>query len=176
MELQELADHARGFFQQKERPGTGPHAEPTHFWTLKETYPAWIREMLYGVHENGNFLPDDYKYEYTVRALDWLSEGNDPDGPELETDVYNSQLLEWLASHLERPGYVDEMVADTGHSDSGIIGDIGLGQLREREDVYWRVLEALRERLGAIERDEPETMERGGKEVGPKEWSPRWGR
>lgn len=165
MDIKELAEHARSFFKTKTRPG-----ETENIWVHKERYPAWIREMLFSVHDNGKIMPDDYKYEYTVNALDALVEGMDPDEPELEADVYSSALLAWLSSHLERAGYVDEATKDMGHSDQGIMGDIMSGQWREKEEVFGIVVQALRKRLDAIEDGVRETFETDPR--GVKEWRP----
>ena len=81
--------------------------------------------------------PDDWKYQFVLEAVVALSEADDPDDIQLEADVYNSELLQWLASHLERAGYVDEAVQEygIGTKDFDLMSCIGLGQLREKEEV-----------------------------------------
>ena len=171
MELKELAEHARTFFKTFHR--TEEPADVNHY-TLKDPHPIWIEEMSRAVHDDGQWLPDDYKYEYMVEALDSMSEGNDPDEPYIEADPYNNQLLDWLSSHSQRAGFVNEAVEEMGHSKDGIIGDIGYGQYREKSEVWYRVVQALRDRLEAIEDGEPEAYE---KPKGPKkrkqDWTPR---
>ncbi len=163
MRIDELAAYARKFFTKKERDGG------ERFWSFGKRYPEWLRAMVREAH--GGMMPEDYKYEYVVDTLDALEEGIDPDEPQLEPDPYYSDLNRWFASHIERAGYVDEAVGDFGHSDQGIHGDIGYGQLREKEEVWGIVVQKLRDRLEAIEMDEPEVFE--GPKKGVKEWSPK---
>lgn len=171
MEIKELAEHARTFFKAFHRPDEEADA-PLHY-TMKDPHPIWIEEMTKAVHDDSQWLPDDYKYEYIVNTLDSLSEGNDPDEPYIEADPYNSQLLDWLASHGERAGLVDEAVEQMGHSEHGIIGDIGSGQYYEKQQVWDRVLQALRDRLQAIEDGEPEAYEKKKGQKKKQDWSPR---
>jgi hypothetical protein len=165
MDIKELAKYALSFFEtfEREKP-----AET--FYKTKRRHPTWLHEMIFAVHDNGKIMPDDYKYEFIVNALDALVEGMDPDEPELEADVYNSALLAWLGSHSERVGYVNEATKDMGHSDLGIMGDIMSGQWREKEEVFGIVVQALRKRLDAIEDGVRETFETDPK--GVKEWRP----
>ncbi len=163
MEIDELAAYARKFFEQRTRP------DGARFWTMKNRRPTWVKDMVFEAH--ADMTPDDYKYAYVLETLDALEEERNPEEPELEPDIYTHDLNRWFASNLERAGYVDEAVGDFGHSDQGITGDIGFGQLREKEEVWGVVVQELRNRLEAIEMDEPEVFE--GPKKGVKEWSPK---
>lgn len=169
MEISELAAYAREFFEQKTRD------DDQRFWTLKRRHPTWVEDLVHEAH--GDMMPEDYKYAFVLDTLDALEEGRDPEEPELEPDIYTHDLNRWLASNLTRAGYVDEAVEDYGHSDQGITGDIGLGQLREKEEVWGIVIQELQKRLEAIEMDEPEIFERPKSKTKPKkgvkDWSPR---
>jgi hypothetical protein len=112
-----------------------------------------------------------------LEVLEALSEGQDPDDLTLEPDVYYSDQLEWLASHMERAGFVDEAVGQLGHSDQGIMGDIGLGQWYEKDAIKQIVVNALLEELREVDRGEPQQMEDTSdptRKTGPKDWSPKW--
>lgn len=168
MNIQELADYAEQFFEQKTRP------DGTRFWTLKDRHPTWLKDLVFKAHED--MLPDDYKYEYVVDALEALSEGDDPDSPRDEADVYNSDLLKWLSSHGERSGFVDEATKEFGHHpDLGIMGDIMYGQSAEKEQVWYSVVGSLNSRLEDIEMEVPEEFEKRGKKASRKDWDPREG-
>lgn len=165
MELDELAAHANSFFVAKQRSGGET------FWSLKTPHPEWVLEMVHKAH--GDILPEDYKYLYVVEALDALEEGRNPEEPELEPDIYTGELLKWIGSGIERPFYVDEAVGMYGHSDQGIVSDIAMGQLYEMEEIFRIVVDALQERLEAIEAGEPETFEdKTRRPRSPKDWSP----
>ena len=163
MELHELAARANSFFVKKKRDSG------EEFWSMKKRYPVWVMEMVHAAH--GDMMPDNHKYEFVVDTLDSLEEENDPDEPELEADVYYSDLNRWFASHVERAGYVDEAVENFGHSDQGVHGDIGSGQIFEKQEVWHTVVQHLRDRLEAIELEEPEVFE--GPPKSPKDWSPK---
>ncbi len=171
MDIQELAVHALTFF---ERRGRQRGDVETHFYTLTERHPTWVKDMVYTAHED--MMPNDYKYQYVVDTLDALSEGQDPDDglSDIEADVYNYDLLKWVQSHGERVGFVDEVVSELGHHpDLGMIGDLMMGQVQEKQQVWQSVVSSLRERLDDIEMEVPESFARRGKKTGRKDWDPR---
>ncbi len=171
MDTQELATHALRFFERRTRRRG---EDETQFYTLTERYPTWVMEMVHTAHED--MMPNDYKYQYVVDTLDALSEGQDPDEAlyEIEADVYNYDLLQWVQSHGERVGFVDEATRELGHhAELGMMGDIMMGQVQEKQQVWQSVASALQERLEAIEMEEPEIFEKRGKKEGRKDWDPR---
>lgn len=172
MEIDELAKYAGSFFVTKTRPPEKPGSEGKPFIALKKRRPTWVVEMAKRVHDNARWFPDDYKYEYINQALDLLADGMNPEEPELEANVYTSDLYAWFTSHLERAGYVDEATKKYGHSDEGIVNDLMMGQVGEKEEVFRLVVDALQERLKDIELGVDESWEVGMKK-GPLEWSPR---
>jgi hypothetical protein len=172
LEIDELAKYAGSFFVTKTRPTDKPRAEGASFIALKKRRPTWVVEMVKRVHDDGKWFPDDYKYEYTDQALNVLATGMNPEEPELEADVYTSDIYKWFTSHLERSAYVDEATKEWGHSDQGIVSDLMMGQVREKEEVFRLVVDALEERLKDIELGVDESWE-GGTKKGPLEWSPR---
>jgi hypothetical protein len=168
-----LAARARGFFESQSHPRPG--LDPVVLWHMKKRRPVWVKDMVYHVHEAGGKMgPDNFKYETIVDVLDRLSDGQDPEEPDLEADVYTHDLLAWLASNLERSGYVDEAVEQLGHSEQGVIGDITQGQWYEKEEIWRLVVDALNSRLEAIDLGEPEDMEIQGtpEKRSPKDWHP----
>ena len=168
MDIQKLAEHAGNFFERKQRG-------EDEIYTLKNRHPTWLYDMVFAVHDKGHWLPDDYKYQFIVEALDHLSEGMNPEEPELEADVYTTDLMDWLASHRERLGIVDEAVNELGwNKEGGIETAISLGQWREKEDVFRRVVEALQGRLDDIEAGVGEVFKtRSGGTEGVLDWMPK---
>lgn len=138
--VQELASKIEDFFTKIQRNNG------EEIWTLKDEAPGWITDRIVRP-AHGDMMPDDWKYEFIYQSLSAIANASDDDldSPELGPDVYNHELLKWLSSHLERIGYVDEAVSEYGgHSDQGIIGDISFGQMREKDEVYFSVLNSLR--------------------------------
>lgn len=143
--LQAKAEEALSYFEHKQRPGD---PEKT-FWSMKDSRPEWIKDMVYQVHDNGAILPDDYKFAFVVASLDRIMDYDDPDeaSDEIEADVYTSDLYDWLSSNLNRAAYVDEAVKDFGGEPGGIVDQIMLGQAAEKREVYWTVLNFLLEQM-----------------------------
>lgn len=118
------------------------------------------RELAFAAH--AGMLPDDWKYEFVNESLGAIADASDLDEIELEADIYNADLLRWLGSHLERPGYCDEAVSD------GLVEDkadtmtrIQCGQYLEKREVCALVLQHLRDEAEAEEeREEEEAAER----------------
>lgn len=133
--LKEIADFALTFME------IGERSDHEQFWKHKDNAPEWLTDMIRRAHDG--MLPDDYKYDYVVKSLSWIAEGNDPESPELEPEYSYSDMAAWLGSSSERFGFVDEAVQEWGHGES-ITDDIGRGQLHEMEQVYWSVLNSLR--------------------------------
>lgn len=129
-----------------------------------------LKELCMTAH--GDNLPDDYKYNYIVDALELIADSStdelqDLDG-EIESDVYNSDLLKWLSSNLNRAEYVNEYVRELGLSgvtDSNIdVSQFDLfvllsnGQWKEKTEVFQSVLSSLIELANQLE-DEDDTDE-----------------
>lgn len=135
--IQALAAEYRAIFTQKQR------GDET-IWVVadehREANTGDVMELMAAVHEDRNILPDDYRYAYTVEALDIIAESEDPDEAEheLEADYQTADLVAWLGSGL-RYAYVDEVVSELGHSDMGVIGDIMAGQVLEKQEVFYVV-------------------------------------
>lgn len=169
-DIRELAARARSFFERGQRANA---REDEYYWRMKDKLPIWVHDLTFKAHDNGNILPDDYKYEYIVDALDRLEDGHDPESPELEADVYNNDLVRWLGSLVHRADYVDEGVEDYGwDEEGGIMRAIAMGQIREREEIFYSVVESLKERLEAIENGDPEVFKKHGKSESVLDWEP----
>ncbi len=138
--IQALAAGYRQLFETKER------GDET-IWVVRDEHrdanTGEVMELVAAVHENRAMLPDDYRYAFTVEALDVIAESEDPDDVahegSLEADFQTADLVRWLGSGL-RYAYVDEAVSELGHSDLGVIGDIMAGQLLEKQEVFYVVL------------------------------------
>lgn len=175
MDIQKLAEYALTFFESKTR-GEGEDAERIYVPALR--HPTWIKDMMFAIHEDGRWFPDDFKYQYTVDALDYLAEGNDPEDPQFEADPYTSDLIKWLGSHNLRTVYVDDAVKDYGWSeDAGIEGALASGQVKEKDEIFRMVVDALKERLddieAGIEEEFRDKKEKGGGKGGVLDWEPR---
>lgn len=155
--IQELAKEAYGHFETTD----------SGIVRIKGDAPEWITDLAREAHRNewgasgGSFphmLPDDYRFRVIREALEAIASSNDDGSTDDiraefadDVDVYNSDLLAWLASNAGRASYCDE-AEETCGSDflegSGIIARIARGQYMEREEIFGLVLGEL-EKLAA---------------------------
>ena len=143
--LRNLAAAASAQFEARTR------TDGTKFVTVRDNASdkEWLQKMCRNAH-NGMF-PDDTRYRFIVNALDAITECDDLDEIVTDPDGCIGDLSAWLGSHGERYAYVDEAVAELGHSDLGIIGDLMSGQQREKEEVLISVRQSLEDRLDETE-------------------------
>jgi hypothetical protein len=104
------------------------------------------RALSLAGHNDGDMLPDDWRYDFVREALGAIEDASDFDDIEVEADIYNSELTDWLGSHGHRPGYCDEAVEEGLVSeDASMIDRIQMGQYMEKREVLAAVLLHLRE-------------------------------
>src|SRR6266516_1712460 len=116
--LESLAREAAGWFETAERP------DGESFTRTKDGTPEWVTDLVREAHGD-DFLPDDWRYATISDALNFLADDGDPDDAgefaDQAVDVYTGARFAWLASNLNRAGYVDEAVAEFGYDpESGI--------------------------------------------------------
>lgn len=126
-----------------------PLERTEHFSTYKRKDDADpdLQELCYAAH--GDMMPDDYVYNYIVDALGMIADSStdelqDLDG-EIESDIYNSDLLKWLSSNLTRASYIDSYVEEFSiqSTDFDLYLAIGGGQRQEKMEVFNSVLSSL---------------------------------
>ncbi len=147
--LQKLAAETLAQFERRDGQGQ---------WLIKDGIDnQWLITMCREAHDHANVPPDDWKFEFIIDALDRLAGYDDPElaRAEIEPDVYTSDLLTWIASHLERPCYVDDALTTLGFRPSrSIVYYIGQGQRLEKQEVFDAVREALEARVAALGLDD----------------------
>jgi hypothetical protein len=112
------------------------------FVCFKDDRPDWMQTLARKSHADQ--LPNDFRYDFIESALTALANHNDLDDARdsIEADIYTSELTAWLHSRNDRLEYVNEAVSELGHSKT-IDGDLMLGQLWERQEVFSLVVEYL---------------------------------
>lgn len=131
------------------------------FIRTKEGTPQWVTDLIFAAHDNGEMLPNDERYKFIQDALYILSEIEDADEPheriDSDVDVYNHDLLQWVASHLSRAYYVDEAIKEFGwNEERGLFGALMVGQYSERMEVYNSVKQSLEALIEDEDEDEDE--------------------
>jgi hypothetical protein len=124
------------------------------FVRLVDGAAEWMHTVVRECH--GGMLPDDTRYQMIRDVLadlvDRCDHDDDTDADALRddvgeiadslVDVYNSSRLRWLASHIERPGYVDEAQREGLISDETDTMDrIGIGQYLEYREICEQLIE-----------------------------------
>jgi hypothetical protein len=143
MTLQTQATEARKHFVLRKRDNG------TQYWCAPDS-EQWVTDLCLAAHNDGEILPDDWRYQAIVDALDMLEERKDWEEAldEWEPDIYTSDLTAWLASATWRVAYVDE--GTTGFSGLASEFDrLQAGQLAEFREVFFAVQQFLFERRWA---------------------------
>lgn len=130
---------------------TAPRQDGTEFLRLKEGSPPWMQEVVRAAH--GDMMPDDWRYKFVEDACQAIIEHEDDRDSafaSLEADIYTHDLLQWCASNLRRPEYVNETIGEyslpVSTREFDILRYIGWGQLHEKEETFnllYNALEAL---------------------------------
>ena len=122
--LQLTAKTAQSYFERN------PHDN----WATKLDAPEWVKNMVRSAH--GDFMPDDYRYNWIYNALDAF-QNDTPDVAIdcLEPEPYYNQRASWLASNVNRAQYVNEII-EMGCESDDVMDMIGYGQLQEMRETY----------------------------------------
>jgi len=111
------------------------------FWALKDNAPEWMTDAIRACHNNGDKLPNDWRYSFVVDAACALAEAQDWDDlPYPEPDIYNHDLIRWLGEFPNAASYCDEARAEFGGADDNIMTLIQQGQAYAKNETQ----EALR--------------------------------
>ena len=138
--MQSLARELYNALETKTRPNGDD------FLCLKENSPQWMADVIYAAHGRGEYLPDDWRYKFTQDACSAIIEhedDRDAGRDSLEPSIYTGQLLQWLASNLNRPEYCDIANREWGADTDGIVRTISRGQLYEMYETFDLVYDAL---------------------------------
>lgn len=111
--------------------------------------PEWVTDLCRKAH--GEFMPDDWRYEFTQDALTAFEE--ELDCPSVD-DLYpyTADRLRWLSSNLNRPGYCDEAQKEYGLT-GGVLELIAAGMECELHEVCDLVHSALENRAELLDSD-----------------------
>lgn len=129
----------------------GTRTNGDSYWLFDDTQkPEWATDMAHAAHDNGGISPDDWRYQFMVDALAYISDmGDDADTDDMRDTwqtrdefIDNPDALRWLNSRLTRIGYVDEYISNCGHGES-VIDDIIGGYMGEQDEVFDAVLDFL---------------------------------
>lgn len=125
----------------------------TSFVALKDGAPEWASDFVREAHGT-DMLPDDFRYACIAEALEMLADNEDGDPDDLvsefadNVDIYSSDLSDWLLSHSERRGYVDEAQREgLVEPDTDIDRRIMAGQYLERSEIFQSVVSAAQDYL-----------------------------
>jgi len=135
--VQEKATIALDWFEMDTRE------DGSHYWRRCSGAPEPARDLAHAAHGDGLILPDDYRYQFMIDALDALSEAEDEDDAYmlLEADVYTRDLTEWLNSSPLRVYYLGE--AMDVYADGDGFQVLACAQLEEKQEVLYMVKDWL---------------------------------
>lgn len=134
-----------------------------------------LQELCYAAHDD--MMPDDYKYNFIVDALGMIADADEDADlddlyTEIEADVYNSNLLHWLSSNLNRADYIYHYIEEFGFpgikikhydqldtSEFNFFNLISNGQWMEKVEVFNSVLASLIEITTELEDEEDDELD-----------------
>jgi hypothetical protein len=138
--IQKLAETALNCFEVRTRDNGNT------YYCRKDGSPEWIQDLVFNAHSD--MMPDDYRYVFIHDALGIIQDYDDEDdyfeALDNSVDTYTSAVTNWLGSRNDRYSYVDQAIEEYGPFDS-IITAISAGQSKEREEVFYSVLEFLKD-------------------------------
>ncbi len=109
---------------------------------LRDGSPAWMTDVIREAH--GGMLPDDWVYGCLPGLAEACADADDLDDPGDaaggEVDTGYAEMLAWLGSG-GRWGRVDEALGEGART---LTDAIQWAQYREAEEIYWRLVAALR--------------------------------
>lgn len=136
MSIENLAASYLQYFEARTR------LDGSDFKTLTDDRPDELYQLIYDAH-NG-MLPDDYKYDFIVEILQAIADTDDPEDIEIEASIYNHELLNWLASRIDRVEYIHQAVNDFGMpKEFDFMELVRWGQWQEKQEVLQSVLQSL---------------------------------
>ena len=136
MKVQELA---RRFYEQMEWK---KRDDETEFCKCKDNADENLRILIRNVHDGS--LPNDWIYSEIWESMAEIADSDDDnlEEPEKEPDVYHNDLLSWIVNDPYSIDLCDDITNEMGGM--GIIETIQMAQQRAKEDVYFAVLNELK--------------------------------
>ena len=151
MTRQETATEALKYFETKTRDDGSQYVSYDY-----ETTPQWIKDMVYSAHEDGEYLPDDYRYSWIQEALSDFADANeDSDEDNIyefvdsAVDCYTSGLTAWLNSDNRRVYYLTQAIEEQDCKDGFQL--LSMAQFEEIKEVYYAVYHSLDEQSELVE-------------------------
>src|SRR5262249_1504777 len=119
------------------------------FRKLKDDAPPWMTTVCRKAHDDGNLLPDDWRYVFIEEAVDALAACDDVDEARngLEPHIFTHELTAWLHSLNGRVSYLGEALTECGPFRSGF-ELLAAAQMIEKEEVFQQVVDALTQAKG----------------------------
>lgn len=114
---------------------------------LRSQTPSWVGSLVFAAHQNGDLLPDDWRYVFAQAGLSHIIDAclgatREELTSTIEPDISGGSLAAWLGSNLLRFGYCDDALEHFGPPERTF--DLLMrGQLLERQEVFGTVWEVL---------------------------------
>jgi len=128
-------------------------------WSKFEDLEEWERDLCREAH--GDMLPEDWRYEFIIDALDVIAEFEGDEGDIGESFdeshdgmyCYTSQQTGWLHSRNDRQYYVDQATREFG-SQRDVMSLVVMGMYMEAREVFESVLASLQKRVEELADEE----------------------
>jgi hypothetical protein len=133
------------------------------FLCLADGSPDWMSEAVRLAH--GDMLPEDIRYRMVKDMLGAIVDVLETEPEAAEADLYataeeridglispyTADRTAWLASSIQRPGYVDEANEFYGNEGAPIVEQIERGMIFEYREICPVLVAAIRTQAGESE-------------------------
>jgi hypothetical protein len=113
--------------------------------------PIEFDNLIYDIHKSNFFgaMPNDWIYEIIKEAFEYMEgididEDTDVSDMNIESDIYDIDLYEWMKNNGYAQDYCDEY-QDEFHVDGQVKQLVRGGQWLAKKKIYEEVLEFIRE-------------------------------
>lgn len=118
------------------------------FYCLKDGAPIEIQELIRAIHFDifEGAMPNDWVYATIMEAFEDITDNDSYDINDLiTTDIYNSDLFQWLQDCPYSQCFCDEALQEGWLQGKGLTDIIQGGQYIAKERIYRMVAEFLEE-------------------------------
>lgn len=155
--LQQVAEHASKLFVHHEKTNERDAFYSFTMEAMESRDPIYeaLSDKMYDMS-----IDEDSRYEFTVAAIDNILESDVEEADECDvsewadndTDVYTSDLTEWLNKSAYNVSYLSAAFEEYGETDG--FKALQIAQLKAREEVYQEVMNALSEFVNTGDSDD----------------------
>ena len=143
--MQTLAQRYYDMLEVKRRDADGNDSFIARKDDLSETDSEELSSLCWAAHSDGDYLPDDYRYDWLHSFLGEIADTDEPEDIVPEPDIYTYDLTKWLNSNNNRISYLDSAIQEFDSDDGSKA--LALAQYLEMSETLGATLAWLQDKL-----------------------------